>query len=76
MIWFKNKKSAPTQAFSAVHIYGKAKTITNDGELRKMMELQVQSRESQIKKPWNLQELGEDGIKKAKTNSWGRNNDR
>jgi len=34
--WFENKKSAPTQAFTAVHVYGKAKIVTNEGHLKKM----------------------------------------
>jgi len=62
--FFKNKASAPTQAFTAVHIYGKAKVITDKTDLKKLMTKQVQSREESMTKPWSMAELGDDGIQK------------
>lgn len=62
--WFKKKESAPTQAFTAVHVYGRAKVIKDEKVLSNVMEEQVSSREKSMEDPWSMKELGTEGVKK------------
>ena len=60
--WFENKSSAPTQSHMVVHVYGKARVITDPNSLLKIMEHQVKVREKSVGETWRISSLGENGI--------------
>ncbi len=60
--WFVDKASAPTQSHQVVHVYGKARLVTETDELIDLMKHQVKTREEGVKGDWTVEELGKEGL--------------
>jgi len=69
--WTEKRKSVPTQSFIDIHVYGIPTLIKNKEQIHKILDIQVNSRESRQKDPWSSDELPNNSYNKLLEKIYG-----
>ena len=67
----EKRKSVPTQSFIDIHVYGIPTLIKNKEQIHKILDIQVNSRESRQKDPWSSDELPNNSYNKLLEKIYG-----